>query len=70
MKKPLINPQAPSCAYCSHGRLAPDGVSVLCPQRGVTTGAESCKRFEYDPLKRVPRPRPQLPVFTAEDFAT
>ena len=59
----------PRCGYCKQGRPLEDG-QVICPKRGVVSPGYSCKRFAYDPLKRVP-PRPVgpiLPVGEAEDF--
>lgn len=46
----------PRCAYCAHGRSL-DEEQVVCPKKGVMSGASHCHAFKYDPLKRVP-PRP------------
>jgi hypothetical protein len=69
LKKALFNDLPPSCAYCVHGRTAPDGESVLCPKRGITHAGMRCKKYEYDPLRRVPKGEPALPKFTKEEFA-
>lgn len=42
-----------SCSYCVHGSLLDDG-TVLCSKRGLRQETESCRRFRYDPCKRVP----------------
>ncbi|MCL2022841.1 MAG: hypothetical protein FWG82_00535 [Oscillospiraceae bacterium] len=68
MKKPLLNKQTPSCLYCRLAKLAPDGKSLLCPKRGITNGAMSCRSFKYDPLRRLPVEEPVLPKFDFEDF--
>ena len=42
----------------------------MCPKRGVVSAAGSCRRFRYDPLKRVP-PKPLSVDFShlkEEDF--
>jgi hypothetical protein len=58
----------PQCAYCGRGRAAPDGESVLCLLCGVMRKSSSCKKFRYDPLKRVPHTTPVLPAFDEEEF--
>lgn len=59
----------PSCSYCIHGTELGEG-EVACIKLGITSETYSCRRFTYDPLKRVPdfiMPMPK-PQFTAEDF--
>ena len=60
----------PRCAYCKRG--APlGGETVMCPKPGVVSAAGSCRRFRYDPLKRIP-PKPVSVDFShlkEEDFA-
>lgn len=58
----------PACAYCLYGRPAPEKTTVLCPKRGVMLGTSRCGKYRYDPLKRVPKQLPKLPVFSAEEF--
>ena len=70
MKKKLLGKDiAPKCRYCRFGVCAPDGVTVLCAKKGVSDRDGSCKKFRYDPLKREPRPAPEMPSFTADDFS-
>lgn len=56
------------CGICALGRLSPDGESVLCPKKGITDVNGVCRRYKYDPLKRVPRKEAQLPSYNKEDF--
>lgn len=42
------------CEYCLKGRLPQDRSVVLCKRFGVVPLDFSCRKFEYDPLKRVP----------------
>ncbi len=50
------------CSLCEHGRLAADGNTVLCPHKGVVPLFHHCRKFVYDPLRRVPeRPEPITP---------
>lgn len=64
----------PSCSYCRLGRSIGNG-EIACVRRGITSCSSSCRRFIYDPLKRVPE-RPQFSdkkkapeQLTEEDFA-
>ena len=59
----------PACELCLHGKLAPDGSSVLCSLRGVMRRTSRCKKYEYDPIKREPKHTPLLPEFDPEAFA-
>lgn len=59
----------PRCGYCARGVPLEDG-QVACPKKGVMSPGDSCGKFRYDPLKRVP-PRPMPPLALAapqEDF--
>lgn len=68
MSRKLIGKVEPRCAYCKHGTPAPDNEHVLCVKKGVLDKNFSCKKFSYDPLKRVPEKLPELGTYTAEDF--
>jgi hypothetical protein len=57
------------CAYCTSASVISER-EVACPYRGVVDAAGHCRRFAYDPLKRVP-PRPTAfegKKYRAEDF--
>ncbi len=60
---------APACEYCEHGRLATDQVMILCPKKGLVAPTYACRKYLYDPLRRVPRQQPKLPEFSSEDFS-
>ena len=45
------------CAYCAFaGKISED--QMICQKCGVVPASHQCRRFRYDPLKRVP-PRPK-----------
>lgn len=46
----------PSCLYCAFGRQL-NGEQVACEKWGIVEDLSGCRKFRYDPLKRVP-PRP------------
>lgn len=42
-----------NCAYCARGTVLEDG-KVLCSKRGLRSAGGGCRKFRYDPCKRVP----------------
>jgi len=55
----------PRCAYCARGSQLDDD-TILCVKRGLVSPGHSCRKFQYDPFKRVP-PKPVLPDFSGWD---
>ena len=59
-----------SCSYCSFGTKIDDS-TILCMKRGVVSVDNRCRKFTYDPCKRVP-PRAKAPDFSkynSKDFS-
>ena len=51
-----------SCLYCSYStKLGED--QILCTKRGIVSTDHKCRKFEYDPFKRIPS-RPKAPNFS------
>ena len=42
-----------SCAYCAYG-VKIDDEQVLCAKKGIRTLPGKCRKFKYDPTKRIP----------------
>lgn len=42
-----------ACAYCAHGTVLEDG-QVLCMKKGIRSTDDKCRKFKYDPCKRIP----------------
>ena len=60
MKKKLFgNNIKPSCKYCALGTALGDD-KIQCSKFGVVKSYDSCKKFEYSPLKRIPKKEIQL----------
>lgn len=59
-----------SCAYCAHA-VKLDDDQVLCMKRGVVAIDRKCRKFEYDPLKRIPTKQKALDFekYENEDFS-
>ena len=54
------------CAFCEHATLDAEGSTVSCPYKRNATPEGHCRRFRYDPLKRIPRPKPPMPTLDEE----
>ena len=44
-----------ACAYCARA-VKIDEDTMVCAKRGLVFPEDACRRFRYDPLKRVPEP--------------
>jgi len=59
-----------ACRYCEHGFLSFDQTAVLCRKKGIVQPDDVCKKYVYDPLKRVPmKTQSGTANYTAEDFS-
>lgn len=54
------------CAYCEYAATLKDKNFMLCKTRGVVSCSFSCRKFLYDPLKRIPTRPMILPVEETE----
>lgn len=54
-----------ACQYCANG-VQVDEAQVICKRKGLISGAKACRKFRYDPLKRVP-PRQKAVDFSKYD---
>lgn len=41
------------CAYCAHGTALEEN-QILCAKKGLRGESDRCRKFRYDPCKRVP----------------
>jgi len=58
------------CTYCQFaGKI--DGESMVCQKFGIVPAGHHCRRFRYDPLKRIPgRQKPkEFQQFDQKDFS-
>ena len=44
----------PQCAYCQFSRRPEGGTRIVCEKLGLKEETDSCKKFVYSPLKRIP----------------
>lgn len=61
---------ARACAYCRYGATLSEQ-EILCAKRGVISKDYSCRRFSYDPCKRVPAKQKasDFSKYTEEDYS-
>lgn len=57
-----------SCAYCANGAHLGDG-QILCAKKGLKTVDDQCRKFKYDPCKRIP-PKPKAVDFPSMTMRT
>ncbi|MBC8535477.1 hypothetical protein [Feifania hominis] len=59
----------PRCELCEHAVTVVGGGQLLCRKRGMVECGARCRRFRYDPLKRIPKRPAALPEYRQEDFS-
>lgn len=59
-----------SCSYCTHGTKIFDD-QILCAKKGVVLSDGKCRKFLYDPCKRIPAKAKPLDFekYKDEDFS-
>ncbi len=59
-----------ACSYCRFGAQLEDG-AVLCAKKGMRGVDDPCRKFKYDPCKRIPRKAKALDFskYEKEDFS-
>ena len=58
----------PDCSYCKFGSPMKKSSRIVCAKGGIVSPGFHCRRFSYDPLKRVPQRPRRLPRFDRSDF--
>lgn len=57
-----------ACRFCEKASLLDDGNQILCKYRGIVSGDGKCRKFSYDPLKRIPHSPLRPSKLRKEDF--
>ena len=70
MKQKLFNEkdQIKRCDTCLYADKAQDNRSILCKKKGLKEPDDFCKKYKYDPLKRVPLKLVIDTDYSPEDF--
>ncbi len=66
-KKLFGNNIKPSCKYCALGTPG-EGDKIMCSKFGPVKTYDACKKFEYSPLKRIPKKELQLANSAVNDI--
>lgn len=56
------------CRFCEEATLLRDGENVLCRRYGVVHEEYVCRRFSYDPLKRLTSTPKAMPKLDTDDL--
>lgn len=66
----MFNKDLPrSCKYCVFGKASLISGEILCKKHGVTLNNDYCRRYKYDPLKRIPERVKLADGYKPEDFS-
>lgn len=59
-----------SCEYCAHATKLTEE-TALCTKKGVISQQGKCRKFSYDPCKRIPpKPKPlDFSKYDKEDYS-
>ena len=59
-----------SCSYCTYGAKL-DDETVLCSRKGLRSLFGKCRKFKYDPCKRIPSKAKAMDFskYEEEDFS-
>ncbi len=59
-----------SCTYCQFGTQMEEGL-ILCTKKGLRRADGKCRRFRYDPCKRIPHKAKALDFskYDEQDFS-
>ena len=56
------------CRFCEKAALLDGGQQILCQYKGIVPEDGACRKFAYDPLKRIPRAPLKPPKLSPEDL--
>ena len=69
MAKSLLNKKLPRfCEYCAFGTASTYNNEVFCKKKGIVSKKDSCFKYKYDPLKRIPNEVKIADGYNPEDF--
>ena len=59
-----------SCSYCLYGACL-ENEQILCAKKGMRSLEDKCRKFKYDPCKRIPSKAKALDFsrYDKEDFS-
>lgn len=67
-KKPFDKNVKKSCVWCTYGIKSKYSDEIFCKKKGVLNCDDVCRKYEYDPLKRIPQKTGVGTDYSPEDF--
>ncbi len=56
MSKQIFNKKlSPACKYCEYAKISTFDDEIICKHKGITRLDDRCRKYRYDPFKRVPK---------------
>ena len=56
MSKQIFNKKlSPACKYCECAKISTFDDEIICKHKGITRLDDRCRKYRYDPFKRVPK---------------
>ena len=56
------------CEYCLFGTPLGNDGEIICKYKGIVNSDDLCRKYKYDPLKRMPRQPKISENYTPDDF--
>lgn len=70
MAKQQFNKTIPHyCMYCQHGTTLGFTDEIICNKHGVMNKFDTCRKYTYDPIKRIPSKDSRETSFSEKDFS-
>lgn len=68
MKKMFNKDLTKKCAHCSHSTPLANSNEMACKIKGIVGLDDLCRKYQYDPLKRVPKPQKLEENYLPDNF--
>lgn len=68
MKKMFNKDIVKKCAHCQNSLPLSNSDEMACKIRGIVNSDDLCRKYKYDPLKRVPNAQKIADDYSTDDF--
>ena len=56
------------CLNCENATILQSDDNLLCKYKGIVSEDYFCRKYIYDPLKRQPKPKNEIPKLSEEEL--
>ena len=56
------------CLFCENASVLNGDDNLLCKYKGIVSEDFVCRKYVYDPLKRIPMPKPSITPLSPDDI--